>query len=346
MRPVHVRLLGLVFLAGLLAVAQMRLSTASLMAQTAQTFLASLDTEQRSKAQLPFDSKDGERTFWHYIPAEDIPKRFNKPRRGLPLLEMTPQQKHFAHALLSSGLSQRGNIKAVQVMALDEVLRALENDSGVRRNPTKYFFTIFGEPSEKGTWGYRIEGHHLSLHYTISNGRIAASPTFYGANPAKVLSGPLKGLRVLAAEEDRGRELLQSLTPEQKKIAIVSATAPNDILTAADRKAALKGQPSGLSAEKMTPAQRELLRNLLEEYAGNVTVSLWGARREMIKRAGTRLYFAWAGVEEVGGPHYYRVQGPDFLIEYDNTQNKANHIHSVWRELNADFGDEILSSQR
>ena len=228
-------------------------------------------------------------------------------------------------------------------MSLEDVLRVLEKDSGERRNPEKYFFSIFGEPAEKGTWGYRVEGHHVSLHFTVVDGKVVGSPTFLGANPAEVREGPRKGLRVLSAEEDLGRAILESLDAAQKKVAIVSDTAYPDILTEASRKAALKGQPSGLSAAKFTPKQKALLTDLLSEYAENLPEDMAEARLNRIKQAGNNLFFAWAGVAERGGPHYYRVQGPTFLIEYDNTQNKANHIHSVWRDFDGDWGQDLLS---
>jgi hypothetical protein len=211
------------------------------------------------------------------------------------------------------------------------------------RNPEKYYFSVFGEPSDTGTWGFRVEGHHVSQNFTVVNGKIAGSPSFFGANPAEVREGPRKGLRVLAAEEDLARDLLESLTPEQKKVAIVAPEAYKDILTVASRKAALEGQPSGLSAAKMTKKQFDLLLTLLSSYANNMPEQLAQARMEHVKKAGTNMFFAWAGVEQRGGPHYYRIQAPAFLIEYDNTQNNANHIHSVWRDFNGDFGLDLLA---
>ena len=301
------------------------------MAEAAKHFLAALTGAQREKAVIPFT--DEERYNWHYIP---------RARKGLPLKEMTPPQKHLAHALLSAELSQRGYMKATTIMSLEEVLRALENDSGERRDPEKYYFSIFGEPAETGAWGFRVEGHHVSLNFAIANGKIATSPTFFGANPAEVKEGPRKGLRVLAREEDLGRTLMNSFTPEQRDAATVSKTAYKDILTEASRKAALKGQPTGLSAAKMNGKQRDMLNDLLGEYVHNIPDELAEYRLKQIKEAGTNLWFAWAGVLEKGGPHYYRIQAPAFLVEYDNTQNNANHIHSVWRDFNGDFGEDLL----
>lgn len=299
--------------------------------QTAKTFLASLDSQQAAKAKIPF--ADDERENWHFIP---------KARKGLPLKEMTPTQKHLAQALLSAGLSRRGYIKTTQIMSLEEILRQLEQGSGPVRDPEGYFFTVFGEPAEKGTWGYRVEGHHISHNFTLVGNKVVGAPQFLGANPAEVKEGPRRGLRVLAHEEDYARLLLDSMTPAQRKEAIVSDTAYNDILTAASRQAALSGQPSGLEASKLNAQQRHLLTALLNEYANNLAPELAEKRLAQIKQAGNHTYFAWAGGAAKKQPHYYRIQTSTFLIEYDNTQNNANHIHSVWRDFEGDFGRDLL----
>ena len=303
----------------------------SLLLETANRFLAALDNEQRAKATFPFDSD--ERLNWHFIP---------KVRKGLPLREMTPYQKHLASALLSAGLSQTGYIKAVTIMSLEDVLKTLENASDEYRNPEKYFFSIFGVPSATDPWGYRVEGHHLSQNYTIVNGKVTDAPSFFGANPAEVRQGPRKGLRTLAAEDDLGFELIQSLDAPQRKIAVVDPTAYKDILTAASRKAALTGQPSGFSAANMNTKQFDALRALLHVYAHNVPGSLTERRTDQIAKAGKEVFFAWSGGIDRGSPHYYRVHAPSFLIEFDDTQNNANHIHSVWRDFNGDFGADLL----
>jgi Protein of unknown function (DUF3500) len=304
---------------------------ASLMTECANRFLAALDVKQRGKATFPFDAE--ERMNWHFIPKE---------RKGLPLREMTPYQKHLASALLAAGLSQAGYIKAVTIMSLEDVLKIIENDSGERRNPEKYYFSVFGTPSDRGTWGYRVEGHHLSQNYTVVNGQLIDGPSFFGSNPAEVREGPRKGLRTLAGEDDLGIELIHALDEQQQKVAIVDPTAYNDILTAASRKAALQGQPSGLSASKMTARQFEALVALMEEYARNVPDQLAEGRIEQLNKAGRNIFFAWSGGINHGDPHYYRVQTASFLIELDDTQDNANHIHSVWRDLTGDFGEDLL----
>jgi hypothetical protein len=305
--------------------------TASVLVETANRFLASLDDNQRGKITFKFD--DDERMNWHFIPKE---------RKGLPLREMAPYQRHLASALLSAGLSQTGYIKAVTIMSLEDVLRILERDSGERRNPEKYYFSIFGSPSPKDAWGYRVEGHHLSQNYTVVNGEVVDAPSFFGANPAEVKQGPRKGLRTLAAEDDLGLRLIQSLDAPDRKTAIVEPTAYKDILTAASRKAALEGQPSGLIASKMGPKQFDILMALMMEYAGNVPGQLAQRRKAQIDGAGKDIHFAWSGGIDQGDPRYYRVQTASFLIEFDDTQDRANHIHSVWRDFNGDFGADLL----
>ncbi|HEY7209015.1 MAG TPA: DUF3500 domain-containing protein [Bryobacteraceae bacterium] len=304
-----------------------------LMIETANRFLASLNSEQRAKAMFQFE--DEERMNWHFIPKE---------RKGLPLREMAAYQKHLASALLSSGLSQTGYIKAVTIMSLEDVLRIIENDSGERRNPEKYYFSIFGTPSETEPWGYRVEGHHLSQNYTVVKGKVTDAPSFFGANPAEIRQGSRKGLRTLSREDDLGLNLIQSLDLPQRKIAIVEPAAYKDILTAASRKAALEGQPSGLLASKMNSRQFDILRALIEEYARNVPEWVAERRVEQIRNAGKDIHFAWSGGINGGDQRYYRVHAPSFLIEFDDTQDNANHIHSVWRDFNGDFGQDLLKS--
>jgi hypothetical protein len=331
MAPNRIRLLASGMGMLLLTSAYYRIHSAALMSESAQHFLASLTPEQRSRTVFRFE--DNERFDWHYIPRE---------RKGLPLREMTPTQRHLAQALLASSLSPPGYIKATTIMSLEDVLRIIENDNGERRNPEKYYFSIFGEPGEKSAWAFRVEGHHISQNFTAVNGQVIAGPSFFGANPAEVRQGPRKGLRALAREEDLARDLLLALTPDQKKVAIVDATAYPDILTAASRKAALNGQASGLAVSKMSQQQRSLLEALVSEYVHDVPEDIAESRAEQARRDADKVYFAWAGVERKGGPHYYRVQAPSFLIEYDNTQNDANHIHSVWRDFENDFGVDVL----
>jgi hypothetical protein len=302
------------------------------MAEAANNFLAALSPEQKSKAVFAF--KEDERMNWHFIP---------KARKGLPIGEMTTAQRPLAHALLNSGLSQRGYMKATTIMSLEQILLELEKGKGPTRDPQLYYVTIFGQPSEKEPWAWRVEGHHLSLNFTVGpNDRIAVTPSFLGSNPGEVREGPRKGLRVLAREEDIARKLVKSLTEEQAKRAIYTNTAPNDIITAADRQAHLL-VPQGISMSQMDKSQREVFWELIREYVQRYRTEVAEKDLKKIESAGPeKIYFAWAGGTEKGDPHYYRIQGPTFLMEYDNTQNKANHIHAVWRDLENDFGDDLL----
>lgn len=336
MRPMHAMLprLGLIAVSALLLTAAYnRTNSASIMTETANRFLASLTPEQ--KAQATFSMDDPERMHWFYIPTA---------RKGLPLKEMSPYQKHLASALLAAGLSQTGYIKAVSIMSLEDVLKLMEHDQPAgRRDPEKYYFSIFGTPSDSQPWGYRVEGHHLSQNYTVVNGHAVDAPSFFGDNPAEVRTGPRAGLRVLAAEEDLARDFVTSLDPAQQKVAIVEPTAPKDILTTNTRKAALSGSPNGILASKLTAAQFAKLQALLAEYVSNVPGTVAQIREEQIRKAGRNIWFAWLGGIHKGEPHYYRVQTASFLIEYDDTQDGANHIHSVWRDFHGDWGEDLLA---
>jgi hypothetical protein len=307
------------------------------MAEAAARWLASLDPAQRAKAAFGFPD-DAERTRWYYTPTE---------RGGLPLAEMGPTQQRLAHRLVASGLSEAGYATAATIMGLENVLDAKE---GWRRgydgrtvphrgrDPQLYFVSVFGDPGS-GPWGWRVGGHHVALNWTLAgDGRLSASPLFFGANPALTrLVGP-GVLRPLAGEEDLGRALLASLAPDQRAKAVVSEVAPDDILER-NRSRVEPGQPDGLPATGMLPQQRTLLEGLVRLYLDRLPAELAAAEAaQVVGEAGERLHFAWAGPAEPGQPHYYRVQGPRLLIEYDNVQDGANHVHSVWRVPGGDFG--------
>jgi hypothetical protein len=303
------------------------------MASAARSFLGSLNKEQRAKASFEF--KADERFNWHFIPKE---------RKGLTLKEMTDAQRTLALALLHSGMSDLGYSKATNIMSLEPILFELEG-AGRKfpRDPQLYHFFVFGEPDPKGTWGWRVEGHHLSANFTIVKGDyIASTPSFLGSNPAEVRQGPRQGVRVLAGEEDRARVLVKALTPEQRKAAIFDATAPKEIFTEAKRRVQAL-EKAGLEASQMTAPQRDALVKLIEEYVHRVRPDLAKQDLAKIRQAGVeKIQFAWAGGVEKGEGHYYRVQGPTFLLEYDNTQNNNNHVHAVWRDFNGDFGEDLL----
>jgi hypothetical protein len=260
---------------------------------------------------------------------------------------MSDAQRGLAHNLMKAGLSQRGYMTATAIMDLETILGALErrtnSTEGMRRDPVRYFFSVFGTPSPKQTWGWRVEGHHVSLHFTVVNGTlVASSPSMFGSNPAQVPDGPKKGLRILAAEEDSARELLMSLDAGQRAQAVINTVAPNEILTT-NKLAISPLAPVGIQASALSPKQRDLLMNVVNVYAGFMADDIAAERLQRLKKAGLeKIAFAWAGDAERGKKHYYRIQGPTFLIEYDNTQNDGNHIHSIWRDFTNDFGRDLL----
>jgi hypothetical protein len=301
------------------------------MARAAAAFLASLSAEQRAKA--VFDFADAERLNWHFIPRE---------RRGLPLAEMTVAQQELARALLRAGVGQRGYVKASTIIELELVLRELGGNPTVR-DPALYYVSIFGSPTASGPWGWRTEGHHLSVNFTIAGGTlVATAPSFFGANPAEVRSGTRRGLRALAEEEDLARALVTSLRPEQRAAALIATEAPRDIVTG-NAAEVDPLEPAGIAVTTLDAAQRAMLLRVIDEYLARMTDELAEARRARLADTDfDAVTFAWAGSIERGRPHYYRIQGPTFLIEYDNTQNDANHIHSVWRDFEGDFGRDLL----
>jgi hypothetical protein len=321
--------------------------SSSTMAAAASKFLDGLTPDQRQKATFTFDGD--ERMKWHFIPTEMF------PRKGLTIKEMTEPQRKLAHDLLKAGLSQRGYLTASSIMDLETVLGALEaaqraaaaaqpsRNAPLVRDTERYFFSVFGTPSAKDTWGWRVEGHHVSLHFTVVNGTMAAAgPSFFGSNPAEVREGPKKGLRILGAEEDAARALVMALDASQRTKAIIDATAPTDMVTMANVNITPLS-PSGLSADAMTGPQRDLLMKLIDVYTGYMAPDIAADRTARLKKAGVeKIGFAWAGETERGKKHYYRIQGPTFLVEYDNTQNDGNHIHSVWRDFDRDFGRDLL----
>jgi len=304
------------------------------MAAAAKTFLAALNDDQRSKAAFAFDSD--ERDNWHFVPRE---------RKGLTLKEMIPAQRALVFSLLNSGMSQRGFSQATTIMSLEQVLQEMEGPS--RRFPRDaelYHVSIFGTPDAKGTWGWRVEGHHLSVNFTVVDGKVAAgTPSFMGTNPAEIRKGPRAGLRVLAGEEDVARELVNSLNEKQKAVAVIDTKAPDDIATLDLRKVE-PSKPAGIILGSLSSAQRDIAVRLIRTYVERLRGEVAASDFAKIQKAGLdKVSFAWAGSLEKGQRHYYRVQGPTFLLEYDNTQNDANHVHAVWRNYAGDFGRDALA---
>lgn len=311
------------------------------MAEAAARFLTSLDELQQ--AQVSIDFGEEKRTAWHYFPSSMMESRGG--RRGLAVRDMSPEQRALAHGLLNTALSHRGYFQAMTIMALESILHDLENENPAR-DPSMYHVAVYGKPSPNQTWGWSVEGHHLSVNLTLVDGqRFCTTPSFFGSNPAIVREGPFTGLDTLKVEQELARQLVRSLTPEQRKLAVIADKAPRDIITAADRE--VKGdrfQPAqGIPFEQLDEAQQKMLLKLIDEFTGKYRpeiVEQVNKRTPVADGAGT--FFCWAGGTDPGEGHYYRIQTPHFLFEYDNVQGNANHIHTVWRQFDGDFGADLL----
>lgn len=338
MRRCFLSLLTALALAGLAQVAQQIEPAGAKMTTAAEKFVGTLTDEQKSKAMIDFDSK--ERFNWNFVPLQDKQKK--STRKGLPLEEMTAAQKEAALNLVRAGTSASGYTAATTIMSLEAILRELEKSGAMVRNPDWYFFSIFGTPSKNGKWGWRVEGHHLSLNLTVDGGKvIGATPYFFGANPANVKAGPREGLRTLPKAEDLALDLFNALDDEQKKAAHQPKQFPE---IEQGKPAPNVGEPRGLMASKMNDSQRDLLLKLLQSYTARMPEDIGTHEMQQVKEAGfEKVHFAFAGEAKSGSPHTYRIQGPTFVVEFLNSQNdsagnKANHIHSCWRNMQGDFG--------
>jgi hypothetical protein len=302
------------------------------MARAATAFLDTLDVRQRRAATFAF--VDAERQNWHYVP---------RGRKGVPLKEMPAAARIAADDLLRAALSPAGYAKAAGVISLEEILRSLETFGGLLRDPGKYYVSVFGVPDVRAPWGWRMEGHHLSLNFTLVPDRpIAMTPTFLGANPAEVRTGSHQGLRVLAPEQDLGVMLARTIDPALRSRFVIAADSPGDIVTGPGRSDAIK-TPTGVALGDLPGDQRALAIRLIETYARSMRADLADDELERMRAAGIeRVHFAWAGSLDPARPHYYRVHGPTLLIEYDNSQNGANHVHTVWHDPRNDFGADVL----
>ncbi len=305
------------------------------MVDGAEQFLMSLSDEERARATFDFESDERER--FHFVPPETF------ERHGFPLEDMTAEQRDLAHAFLSTGLSQRGHMTANEIIELEAILEEREGGEAFSRDPDLYYVSVFGTPSTDGTWAWRFEGHHLSLHFTIVDGGITVSaPTFLAASPAEVTEGRGAGLRPLGSLEDAGRALLASLDAAQRDVAIIEEVAPTNIVTGVEL-APDPLSPVGIVGSDLTPMQQDLLMDVIEFYTGVMADDIAALRRAKIEDDGIEnITFAWAGGTGYGDVSYFRVQGPSFLIEFDHTQRDPNHIHSGWRDFDGDFGRDLL----
>lgn len=301
----------------------------------ASALLKSLDKDQLQKINIDINSE--ERKIWYYIPIS---------RCGLMLKEMNESQRALAMNLLKATLSEQGSQKAIAIMQLEIILKELENGwpENERRDPLKYYFSIFGKPGNSSPWGWRIEGHHISLNFTADGKKIASgTPLFMGTNPGIVPSGAHKGYQIQKEEANLAFELLNSFDAEQEKQAIYSTTAPYDMLTENSKKIGFL-KDEGIAFSELNADQQKLLMKIIAAYVKNYPFGFADEFMRKIEKAGLdKIKFAWSGDKVYGGKgHYYRIQNDVLLIEYDNVQNQANHLHTVVRDLTNDFGEEVL----
>ena len=326
------------------------------MADAANALLTMLSPEQKQKITYQFD--DAERFNWHFVPRE---------RKGLPLKQMTEEQRKAAMAMLKTALSDQGYQKATSIIDMENVLRVIDNrpPNDTYRDPENYSFTIFGDPSTKTPWSWRIEGHHLSLQFMSLTGQVLAqTPTFFGSNPGileydatmadkrmgdvRIKDLPQKGRQILKQETEKAFALLKTLDADQRKQAVIATVAYPEIVTSNKRVASIE-KMDGLRLGDMKPDQRALFLELLQVYMTNYRITLAKQQMAKLDKAGLdNIRFAWAGdlTPELGEGKgwYYRIHGPTILIEYDNTQTNANHIHTVVRDLTNDWGEDLLKA--
>lgn len=305
------------------------------MTDAANAWLGSLSDPQSARA--AFDLTGEERVNWHFIPRD---------RNGLSIKEMSAEQRALAHVLLSISLSETGYAKATNIISLEKVLAVIENRPE-HRDPEKYYISIFGVPAPDKPWGWRLEGHHLSFNFTIPGNDKAPSvtPSFMGTNPAVVLDGPRKGVRILENEEELARSLVKSLSEAQLKTALIMEKAPDDVFNVPGRNLT---EPAGIKWSDLNKDQQHGLLEIVREYLYRYRTDIADSEMKRVEDHGLQnLHFAWAGPLEKGAPHYYRIQSGRFVLEYDNTQDDANHAHSLWRDFDRDFGlDELAEHYR
>ena len=296
-------------------------------------FLQSLDEKQLNKAKMPFNHLS--REVWHFLPGEMW------PRKGILLKDLNQQQKELAFILLHEHLSEAGFKKIMGIIDLEKVLIEMGQDKDFR-DPDKYFVAIYGDPSKDKLWAWSFEGHHLSLNFTILDKKVSMTPRFMGANPATIPVGKRKGERTLKAEEDLGFQLVNSLDSNQRVKAIFSNLSYLEIVTSNSTEVGPLS-PVGIRYAELNNTQQKNLLALIDEYLSAMPTDLAKRRMNEIEKENlSEIRFGWAGATQAGKGHYYRIQGKSFLIEFDNTVNNANHIHTIWRDFDGDFGKDMI----
>jgi Protein of unknown function (DUF3500) len=301
---------------------------------SALTVVNSLDSTQKAKAIFPFD--DMSRYDWNYLPASLI------PRRGVSLKDLDSTKKKNVYTLLKSFLSDKGFLRTQDIMNNEYYLKELEPNM-IHRIPENHFIAFYGTPAKDSVWGWKFSGHHIALNFTVVNNQLALTPIFFGVYPAEIKEGNNKGRRIIKDEEDIGFELINMFTNEQKAKAIFQSKAFNDIVTT---NAIQVGPltPAGIVAKDLTIQQKNILNKLIVCHLSSMPANIAEMRmKRIVAEDFNQIRFGWAGGLVKGVPHYYRIQGKTFLIEFDNTTHNANHIHIVWRDFDGDFGVDLLN---
>ncbi len=302
-------------------------------ASLAITFINSLSSSQKAKTLFSFE--DMSRYDWHYLPATMV------VRTGIALRELDNDQKKSISVLLDHYLSDKGYAKTQDIMNNEYLLKELE-PTNPNRVPENYFVAIYGSPGKDSTWGWKFSGHHVALNFTIVQNKLAFAPFFFGIYPAEIDTGKGKGRRIITDEEDLGFKLVNTLTVQQKAIAIFQLKAFTDIVTTNSAQVGSLNNV-GILTKELAPQQKDILTKLIVAYLSSMPKEIAEARmKRILSEDSNKIRFGWAGSLVKGTPHYYRIQGKTFLIEFDNSQHKANHIHTVWRDFNGDFGEDLL----
>ncbi len=318
---------------------------------TVSQFLATLTTDELTKTTFPFT--DSLRRKWTNLPTGMV------PRAGIGYGTLSDKSRLAFHRVLSALLSSQGYLKVNSIMALDDILNTLYQQAfddgkidqktlgmmqGLKWAHGNFYISVWGKPQGKDPWGLDFGGHHLALNVTVTGSTVGVSPLFYGTDPSEVKSGKYAGLRVLSKEEDYGFLLINALSANQQAKAILKQDVPKDIITspqASQRITSYYGIPAGDFDEN----QKSILTMLLQEYIHNFEHQTAHRLYDKLLKSGIdKVYFAWVGSLDSNKPHYYIINAPDFLIEYDNVgfQNDGNHIHAILREKGNDFGDDLL----
>lgn len=319
--------------------------------KSAQNFVDSLTPLQRKIAMLSFS--DTARLKWNNLPVG------LRARAGINIGSLSDGQRKLVHRMLSASLSSQGYLKATSIMHLDNLLNMYVDTMHQRKefddrtygflkdlkwSHQNFYVAFFGNPTDT-SWGYKLEGHHLSLNFTFHNKQLSVTPMFVGTDPAEYPILEYAGWRVLSKEEDYGIKLIKSLSEAQQKKATMSTEVPGDIITSAESGKRLIDY-WGIKGSELTRQQQDLLQYIVREFVFNLEYEKAVKEYDKILKAGIEnIYFGWIGAYEEKKGHYYLLNGPTFLIEFDNNggpMRVANHIHAIWREKGNEYGEDIL----